>query len=152
MTSKKTSENPLYQLENILEEYLVTKAPFQIPDNGKEAIVKFLPWIIVIFLIPAIGLLFTLLGLTAFLSPFAAFGGYYAANNLLYVVLSLAAAVLEIIALPGLFKPSEKGWRMLFYSNLVSLIAGIVGGSPIAALVFSILSFYILFQIKEKYN
>lgn len=151
MASNKTTDNPLYQLENLLEEYLVRKAPFQIPDNGKEIIVKFLPWIIVIFLVPAIGLLFTLLGLTAVTAPFAAMGGYYAGTNMIYIILSLAAAVLEIIALPGLFKPAEKGWRMLFYSTLVSLVAGLVGGTPVAALIGAVISFYILFQIKEKY-
>ncbi len=94
-----------------------------------------------------------LLGLGAFLTPFAMMGGYaYGVNNMLFGVITLVSLVLEVMAIPGLFAQQERGWRFLFYSTLVSLVAGIVGGTPINALIFSVLSFYILFQIKEKYR
>lgn len=153
MSSNTTSQNPLYQLEAVLDEYLVKKAPFQIPDNGKEAIVKFMPWIILVLMVLALPAILALLGLGAFLTPFAMLGGYaYGINNVIYGVFVLISVILEIIALPGLFAKEEKGWRFLFYSNLVSLIAGIIGGTPINALIFAVISFYILFQIKEKYR
>lgn len=142
------------QLESVLEEYLVKKAPFQIPDNGKEAIVKFLPWIIVVLMVLALPAIFALIGLSAFLTPFAMMGGgvAYGITNIIFGVLTLVAVVLEAVAIPGLFAKQEKGWRFLFYSNLVSVLAGVFGGSPISAIIFSVLSFYILFQIKEKYR
>ena len=39
----------LSKLESTLEEYLVKKAPYQLPADVKEGIVKFGPWIILIF-------------------------------------------------------------------------------------------------------
>lgn len=33
------------KLEDTMDEYLVKKAPFQIPKNGQKAIVEWLPWI-----------------------------------------------------------------------------------------------------------
>ncbi len=136
-----------------MDEYLVQKAPFQIPDKGKEAIVKFMPWIIVVLMVLALPVILSLLGLSAILTPFAMLGGYaYGVNNVIFGVITLVSLVLEIMALPGLFAQQERGWRLLFYSTLVSLLAGIAGGTPINALIFTVISFYILFQIKEKYR
>ncbi len=33
------------KIEDTMDEYLVKKAPFQIPKNGQKAIVEWLPWI-----------------------------------------------------------------------------------------------------------
>ena len=48
------------QLEDKMEEYLVKKAPIQIPENGKKALVQWMPWIALVFgvlsLLSALGL------------------------------------------------------------------------------------------------
>src|SRR5437870_2511698 len=35
----------MQQLEQMLDEWLVKKAPFQIPEAGRKAIVQFTPWL-----------------------------------------------------------------------------------------------------------
>ena len=57
-----------------LDFYLVKKAPFQIPDGGREWIVKFGPWITVVLLILTLPILLFALGLGAIFIPFGGIG------------------------------------------------------------------------------
>lgn len=136
-----------------MEEYLVAKAPIQIPESGRDAIVKFLPWIIIVFMVLALPIVLALLGIGTVFAPFAFLGGVGSGFTYLATgVLTLVVIVLEALALPGLFAAQERGWRLLFYSNLVSVLSGLFSSNPIGSLVFALLSFYILFQIKSRYR
>ena len=141
-----------------MEEYLVHKAPFQIPMAGKEFLVKVAPYITIIFLIIALPIVFAALGLTAFLAPFAMMGayGYYGwgAMAIVSFAVTLLAMLLELIALPGLFKRTYKGWKYLFYAQIVSLISGLISWSSgiLGTLLGALIGFYLLFQVKEMYK
>ena len=63
-----TTEAPK-DLIGFLDFYLVKKAPFQIPDGGREWIVKFGPWITVVLLILTLPILLFALGLGAIFMP-----------------------------------------------------------------------------------
>jgi len=137
-------------LMGFLEFYLVQKAPFQIPPEGKEWIVKYGPWITVILLIFFLPALLVVLGIGAVFVPFAGVG--YATGFGYAAVLLLVQIGLMLMALPGLFARKMTGWNMLFYSRIVSFVATLLMGAIISALVGALIGFYILFQIRPLYK
>ena len=150
----------LSQLEGILDEYLVNKAPFALPPEVKEFIVKVSPYLVIVFAVMALPLILAALGLTAILSPFAMLGGYgygYGFSWGFVAIIGLASSVitviLEVIAVPGLFKRTKGAWRLLFYASIVSLIGTILSLSGIfSGIIGAIIGWYILFQVKELYQ
>ena len=150
----------LSQFEGILDEYMVQKAPFALPQEVKEFIAKVSPYLIIVFAVMALPIIFAAVGLTAFLSPFAMMGGYGYGYGFAWgfgAIVGLAVAVItmimEVMAVPGLFKRTAGAWRLLFYASIVSLIgtilslSGIIGG-----IIGAIIGWYILFQVKELYK
>ncbi len=142
------------QLEAMLDEYMIKKAPFAIPAGGKEFIVSVSPYLIIIFAVMALPLIFAALGLSAMVAPFAMLGGYaWGFGAMISLVVSVIVLVMEAMAVPGLFKRTKGSWRLLFYASIVSLIGsilsihGIVGG-----IIGAIIGWYILFQVKDMYK
>jgi prepilin signal peptidase PulO-like enzyme (type II secretory pathway) len=68
------------------------------------------------------------------------------------VVTSVIALVLDVMAIPGLFKRTHASWRLLFYATLVSLIGGLLSYNPVSAVIGAIIGWYILFQVKVLYK
>ena len=133
-----------------LDYYLVQKAPFQIPDAGREWIVKFGPWITVVLLAITLPVILALLGLGTMLMPF---GGYGYAYGWGYLTVFICVYFgLRIAALPGLFARKMSGWKLLFYAQTVSIIADLLSGAVVGGLVGGLISFYILFQIRTLYK
>lgn len=136
----------LGQLEALLDEYMIKKAPFQIPATGKELIAKITPYLVIlgiIFAIPA-----TILVLI--FSPFAILGG--GGMAIVGLLFSLAALILEAIALPGLFRRTHAAWHMLFYASIVSILGSLVGFHLVNMVIGAVIGWYILFQVKEVYK
>jgi len=146
------------QLENTLDEYMIKKAPFAIPQGGKDFIVNVSPYLIIIFSIMALPMIFIALGLSAVLAPFAMMGGYSAAGGwgfagVVSLVATVVTVVMELMAVPGLFKRTKGSWRLLFYASIVSLIGGILSfNGIISAIIGAIIGWYILFQVKSMYK
>lgn len=141
----------LTQLEAVLDEYLVKKAPFTIPNDGKELIVKISPYITLIFAVMGLPLLFAALGLTALLSPFAFLGSHYGITDFLVTILALVSLVLELVAVPGLFARSKKGWTFVFYATIVGLLGRLISFDIVGGIISAVIGWYFLFQVKEKY-
>lgn len=137
-------------LIGFLDFYLVKKAPFQIPDTGREMIVRFGPWITVILLILTLPLLLVALGLGAIFVPFGGVG--YASGFGLLTIFVIVEMGLMIAALPGLFARKMSGWRLLFYSQLVSIAYNVLSGSVVGGLLFGLIALYILFQVRPLYH
>ena len=133
-----------------LEFYLVQKAPFQIPEAGKEWIVKYGPWITVILLILSLPLILIALGIGTVLVPFAGVG--YATGFGYVAILTLVVVGLEVAALPGLFARKMSGWNLIFYSRVVSFVGSLLMGALISAIIGALISLYILFQIRPLYR
>jgi hypothetical protein len=133
-----------------LEFYLVKKAPFQIPDEIREWLVKFGPWIAVVLLVLSAPLVLFALGLgTAFLP----IGGYgYATAFGTAAIGLLAHFALMAFALPGLFARKMVGWTLMFYAQIANAVASILAGNVLTALVGALISFYVMFQIRGKYK
>jgi len=140
------------QLEDTLEVYLVKKAPFSIPENWKELIVQFTPYLTILGIVGSVLILFG-----ALVSPFTAFLGpryalSYSFNYVLSMVALVVVVVLEAMAVPSLFKRQEKAWRFLFYASLVNAVSGFLGGDWVGMIIGTLLFWYVLFQVKEYYR
>jgi hypothetical protein len=145
-----TSAQPPKDLIGFLDFYLVQKAPFQLPDNAKEWIVKWGPWITVVLLVLALPPLLVILGIGNVLMPFA--GAAYATGFTYFTVVLIVEIGLMIAALPGLFARKMRGWTLLFWSQVVSFVLSMLEGAIVGAILGALISFYILFQVRPLYK
>jgi hypothetical protein len=158
MAEKNTDfKKAVNQLEETLELYLVKKAPYTLPDNIKELIVSFAPYLTIIGVIFGVPAVLAVLGLGALVSPFTflhgpAYAVSYGFNYVLSMMVFGAVLVLEALAVPGLFKRQKKAWQYLFYASLISLVSSLLGGNMIGGLVGAVIGWYFLFQVKEYYR
>lgn len=142
----------LGDLEKLFEEYLLKKAP-ALPDGAKEAIVKFGPWITLIMMILAAPLLLAALGIGTFLSPFAFMGGLNAGFGYITgLIFTVVVIVLELIALPGLFKREMRSWRLMYYVTLLNAVHYAISFNVGNLVIGTLISMYILFQVREYYK
>jgi hypothetical protein len=126
--------------------YLGEKAP-QLPKGFKEFMVKFAPWITILGLIMLAPLVLGVFGLSL------SWGYYYFAGFSLMTSLLLVQAVLQIIALPGLFRRQVAGWNFSFYAVIVGFVANLMSYSGIVSVIVgTIIALYLLFQIRSYYN
>jgi hypothetical protein len=144
----------LKQLETTLDTYLIAKAP-ALPADIKSLIVKILPYFV------AFGVIVSVVGLAAMLNIFRVGLPYYAGmmgygNIGVYYYLSIGysvlAMIIEFLALPGLFKPSRKGWHWLFIVSILGLVYGALTLNIFSIIMTFILGLYPLFQIKSYYK
>jgi len=158
MTEKKNNadfKGGMTQFEAMLDEYMVKKAPFALPKEAKEFIVKVSPYLIIVLAILALPIIFAALGLGAIMTPFAMMGGYgfgWGFGAMVSMIVAIITIIMEVMAVPGLFKRTKASWRLVFYASIVSLIGGILSGGIIGAIISAIISWYILFQVKDMYN
>jgi len=103
-------------LIGFLDFYFVKKAPVQLPDNAKEAIVKYGPWIAIVLLVLAVPPLLFVLGLGALVMPFF-YGRIVGLVSALLAGLILSAAISALIGFYILFQVrplySEEGGRVI---------------------------------------
>ncbi len=136
-------------LVGFLDFYLVQKAPFQIPGEIREFLVKFGPWIALVLLVLSLPGLLLMLGIGTAMVPFGGVG--YAAGFTYLTVVLLAQLVLLGLALPGLFSRKKSAWTLMFYSQLVGIVFSLLSGSILGALIGGLIGLYILFQIRPLY-
>jgi len=142
----------LSQLESQLELYLVDKAP-AIPKEWKELMVKIAPWLTLVMAILALPAILAVLGLGAFVLPFSYMGGFRAgAGFTISWIFSLAVLALDIMAIPGLFKRSRQAWYLLYYAALLGAVQSLISFNLGGLIIGTLLSLYLLFQVKEYYK
>jgi hypothetical protein len=151
-----TDKSALAMLDETLDLYLVQKAP-ALPDNLKELLVRFAPWITLVLLIMTLPLVLLALGLGALAAPLAflvgpGFGIGYGASYTLSMLFVAVSFVLEAMSIPGLFGRTAQGWRYAYYATLVSVVGSLVGFNIIGAIVGGLIGFYLLFQIRSYYG
>ena len=144
-----TTDQAPRDLIGFLDFYLVKKAPFQLPAEVKEFLVRFGPWIALVFLVLSLPALLVMLGIGTAFMPFG--GAVYTVGFTYITVLLLAQLVLLAVALPGLFKRKMSAWRLIFYSQLVGIVVNLLMGSILGAIIGALIGLYILFQIRPLY-
>jgi len=104
-------------------------------------------------MILAAPVLLAALGIGTFLSPFAFMGGINAGFGYMAGLLfSVVVIVLELIALPGLFKREMKSWRLMYYVTLLNAVHNAISLNISGLVIGTLLSMYILFQVREYYK
>jgi hypothetical protein len=140
----------LTKLDKSLESYFVGKAP-TLSDSAKETLVKIAPWFALIFgILGGLGVL-SAMGLGLVATPFMALGGDRTLLFWFGLLLAAAQIVLELMAVKPLFARAYRGWELMFYSSLLSVVTSLAELS-IFGLIMTAVSFYFLYQVKEKYS
>jgi hypothetical protein len=140
------------KLEEFLELYLVKKAP-ALPENIKEFIVKYGPYISLVMLILMAPAIIGVLGLSTVAMPFAYMGGIRSGFNFsISTIFMIGQVALQVIALPGLFKRAKSAWKLMFYATLIGVVYSLLSYTIINGLVSALISFYVLFQIRPLYK
>jgi hypothetical protein len=132
-------------LEKELEPIFTKQLP-SFPDNVKDLLVKIAPFLAIISVV--FGVLGV--GFGALFSPFVWFSG-----SLIYgigMVFLIIMVALEGLAIPGLFAQKKDGWKYMYFAQFVSVIYSLCMGSWISGILGAFIGFWILFQVKEKYN
>lgn len=155
MKKSKDIKNFLADFENTLEEYMVNKAPFSIPEDIKKLIVDYGPYVLILKIILQIPSVLSIFGLTLFFSPFSPVGPYrfyLGFNYTLAMIILGVILVIESLAVPSLLRKEEKGWRLVFYSSLLGLLVSFFYGGVFGGLIAALIFWYVLFQIKDYYR
>lgn len=151
--SQPTTTDYLRTLETKIEKVALSKSIPGLPDNVKEIIVKLSPWFILLSMVMLMPLVLAAFGLSAIALPFSYLGGVRVGfAYTVGLVFTFGVILLELMAIPGLFKRQQKAWRLIFYSVLLGLVQQLTRLDLIGAVISGAISFYFLFQVKSKYT
>lgn len=139
--AKKTLSDLEERLENLFK-----KVP-SLPSEIIGLIVDYGPYLALISGI--LGIL-SILRFGIFFVPFGLIG-LSLVNYYLQIILNIIASIILILSFKPLKEKKYRGWQMLFYLTLIYTVFAIFFFN-LGGLVGVILSFYILFQIREKYS
>jgi hypothetical protein len=151
---------PANGLEKTFDEWFVAKAPYQLPASAKETIVRWSPWITLILLILFAPAALAVFGAGALVGGLSAAVGvhvgplYYLAFVVLFIQLIVMA-----VSIPGLMKRRYSGWRLVYFSALISFAYSVLNSIAfgaimgiITAAISTAIELYILFQIRGYYS
>lgn len=149
----------------------VFKGAPKLSDSTKETLVKIWPWLALIFGVLQLWAALVLWNLLRDMDKVVTyFGTYlggvygYSSSDKFFIYLSLAVLVLDaillLIAYPKLVKRQKVGWNLIFLGALLNVLYSVLNlfiqgrgfGNFIGALIGSVISFYLLFQVREKYT
>ena len=68
------------------------------------------------------------------------------------ILLLIPVAILEAMAVPGLFSRKITAWRFIFWAEIISVISSLVQINIVGALISAVIGFYLLFQVKALYK
>lgn len=117
-----------------------------LPENIKNFLIKIAPFLALIG------------GILSLVSALTFFSGFiFYLPNLLTSILDLASAVFLLMAFKPLKEGNFLGWLYLYYSTLVSLIAGFIGVSyaPMSliwTLIWLVIDLYLLYEIRNGFK
>jgi len=162
---------PLKPLETSLDG--INKTLPKLPENGKKAIVQYLPWLSLIGGALTAWAAWSLWQWAHIANAFVdyanslsrAFGGGDVVSDRMAVGIWIGLAVLVVeaalylLAFPALNAKKKAGWNMLFLASVVNIVYGIVviftdyggAGNLVGALIGTAIGWYFLFQIREYY-
>lgn len=147
--------NYLNQLTKALDGYYV-KFP-ALPKGANEFLVSVAPWLALVFGVLAVVAGLGALGILTAFAPVAVVAGasQYAFVGLFAAVFLLAQGALELLAFPSLKARKQRGWNLMFYSVVLSLLSSVISLS-VSGIVFGLIGFligyYFLYQVKSYYK
>lgn len=150
--TNKTWMGSIVELESKLEDFFTKKEIPTLPENVKEIIVKYGPWVALVGMIFSIPALLALFGIGAVVAPWVIVGRSWGIQTILAIIFSLLVIILELIALPGLFKRQMKAWKIMFYISLINIVSNLLSLNIFGLIIGAAISWYFLFQIKSYYK
>ncbi len=125
----------------------------ELPKTWPQTLVKITPMLAIIFGILGILVGISGLGVLTAFSPIAYLGGVSGyGTGYVSALIYLLASVLLLMAYPGTKARKYSGWKLLFWSEVASLIGGLISMSIISAIIGALIGFYLLFQIRSYYK
>jgi hypothetical protein len=128
-----------------------------LPKGASDFIVSVAPWLALIF-----GLLSILTGVAGFgflavLSPFAAVAGAggYAVMGLVASLILLIEGVVMLLAFSPLKGRHVRGWNLLFWVLVLSVLSSIVSlrvFSIVEAIIGALIGYYFLYEVRNYYK
>lgn len=128
-----------------------------LPKGVTDFIVSINPWLSLVF-----GILSVLAGIAGFglltaLSPVAAVAGAggYAVAGIVASVILLAEGVLMLLAFGPLKRKDVKGWNLMFWVLVLSVLSSVVSlrvFGIVQALIGALIGYYFLYQVKPHYK
>lgn len=141
------------KLEVLLDEYMVKKAPFTLPPEWKEFLVQIAPYLVIISVILSLQAILGITRMSTLADPLGMMRGYgWGWGAIVSLVAALFALVLEVKAIPGLFKRTHEAWRLVFFASIILCIGSLLAFHIFNALIGAIIGWYLLFQVKELYK
>lgn len=137
-------------LDKILSEYLVKKAP-ALPKNIKDVLVKLAPFFAIFAVVFGLPAILAVFGLGTMMTPFAWVAGAKTGMYWIFWVVGLVQIVLAGLSIKPLFARAGHGWRLMYYSQLLSIVSSL-GSYNISSLFFTVVSLYLLYQVKSSYK
>jgi Na+/melibiose symporter-like transporter len=141
--------NFLKRLDALFTDLFLKKAP-PLPKNIQEGLVKILPWLVLIFSLLALPGIIAGLGLSTTV-PFWVLNGTRHINLLFGFLISFIQVAVGLLAVPHLLQKAKKGWILLYYALLLSLLSSAFYFSGIG-IIMTIVFLYFLYQLKENYH
>lgn len=127
-----------------------------LPKHWRDILAKIASPLALIFGILGIIIAIWGLGIFTTTSPLAFFGGAAGVasygTGILSVLIYLIGSILLLAAYPGLRAKKSKGWNLLFWSEMVNLIGGLVSLAILSAIIGALIGFYIIFQIRSYFK
>jgi hypothetical protein len=137
---------------------LYENAP-HIPEKGRKVITDIAPWITLVFgILGAFGIVtggLAIVVATVFTGGLALM---FILGNLLPMLCAAVSVVLMLLSFPGLKAMQKMGWNYAFYSEVVSIVGGVLGllsgniGSLFGAAISAIIGFWLLFEVRSYYR
>lgn len=142
------------KLDDLMAGLLKDKAP-SLPEDFKEKIVTFAPLFLILESILALTSILTLFGLGApFLTPY--YGYSLKVQGGIFYLLALGVLVftriLRLVAVKPLMKKDKRGWRLVYISVLTNAVYDFLIRDFSGLLIIALLSFYLLFQVEDRYH
>jgi len=145
------------KLEKFFEDLFTKKGLYQLPVGVKEWLVKWSPRLVIISVVLSVYSIIGALSMGAYLGKVGAvFGVSLGLRYYLGLAVFGAQTIVIAAAFPGLKSRHKSGWKMLYYSTLISLVYAVISSISLGGMIWSFLGsalgFYILFQVKSYYT
>lgn len=139
---------------------LFAKTP-HLPHNIVEILATIAPWLALLFgVLGVLALLpmLMLIPMASFSAPMmgavAAYGWY--PMMIVGFFAGIVSTILNLLAFRPLLKRMKKGWNLLFYSTLLSVVVTLVqivfGSSGALSIVGSLIGLWLLFEVRNVYK
>jgi hypothetical protein len=138
-------------LEKELEPIFLGKFP-EFPEEVKEFLVRYGPYLMLVATLLGLMGLLTMLGFGSAVSGLIVATGSGSPIFWIGVVLSGLVLVLYLLAFSPLKARKLAGWRLLYYALLLNLLGSLIQFQILSLLIGGAIGFWVLFQIRAKYD